>query len=91
MNLNLWDKMSSANRKVHSTTKDISEISYQQLNSTPKGSRTKRNKHTRVVEGRKQSNTGLKSINQKQREQYKESMKPRASSLRKSTRQTNPY
>ena len=38
------------------------------------------------VEGRKSSNSGLKSTRLKQKELYKESTKPGAGSLRKSTR-----
>ena len=47
---------SGAKRKVHTTKclhKEIRDISYKQLNSTPESSRTKRSKHPRVVEGGK--------------------------------------
>jgi hypothetical protein len=38
----------------------------------------KKQKHLRGVDARKYSNSSLKTINYKQREQYKYSMKPRA-------------
>ena len=42
--------------------------------------------HPRGVDGRKQSNSGAKSTNWKQKELFKESTKPEAGSLRKSAR-----
>ena len=58
--------------------KETEDFSYQQLKSTLESSRTKRSKHTQGDQTVKKINSDLKSINQVQREQFKESTKPRA-------------
>jgi hypothetical protein len=92
---NLWDTMKAFLRRkfiaLSASKKKLERAHISSLTNTPKSSRKKRKQiHPRGVEGRKSSNSGAKSTKWKQEELFKETTKPGAGSLRKSTIMINP-
>ena len=87
---NLWDTMKAfligKLIALSASKKKLERTHTSSLTTHLKALELKEAIHPRGVDGRKESNSGLKSTKQKQNELNKESTKPGAGSLRKSTR-----
>ena len=71
---------------LNASKKKLERAYTSRLTAHMKALKQKKLIHPRGIEGRKSSNPGLISTKLKQKELYKESTKPGAGSLRKSTR-----